>query len=79
MEVNMTRVKDLISEDIMLVQDTQERMAALEHAGLDLRLLQEYPTLFIQVGDAELLRIWGHKGVVPYLEDTVDLLWENNW
>ncbi len=75
----MTKVKDLISGDIVLVQDTQDRMAALEHAGLDLRLLQEYPTLFVQVGEAELTRIWGHKGVVPYLEDEVDLLWENNW
>jgi hypothetical protein len=46
MEVNMTKVKDLISGDIVLVQDTQDRMAALEYAGLDADLLQEYPTLF---------------------------------
>jgi hypothetical protein len=79
MEVNMTKVKDLISGDIVLLQDTQDRMAALEHAGLDSELLEEYPTLFVQVGNAELLKIWGHKGLIPYLEDTVDLLWENKW
>jgi len=73
------KVMDLISGDIVLVQDTQDRIAALEHAGLDADLLQEYPTLFVQVGNAELLKIWGHKGLIPHLEDTVDLLWENNW
>jgi len=75
----MPKVKDLVSEDIVLLQDTQDRIAALEHAGLSLKLLREYPTLFVQVGDAELLKIWGHRYIVPHLEDEVDLLWENNW
>jgi hypothetical protein len=79
MEVNMNKVKDLISNDIVMLQDTQDRAAALEYAGLDDDLLYEYPTLFVQVGNAELLKIWGHRGIIPYLEDTVDLLWENNW
>ena len=75
----MTKVKDLISGDIALLQDTQDRMAALEYAGLDTELLYEYPVLFVQVGNAELLKIWGCKKFIPYLDEPVELLWENNW
>jgi hypothetical protein len=50
---------DLISGDIFMLQGN-ERLAALEHAGIDdASLLSEYPILFVQVGDAELKKNLG--------------------
>jgi hypothetical protein len=68
------RVKD-IPKEAVLVQDSQDRIAVLESVGLA-HLVGEYPTLFVEVGDAEYQRIWGLQRVVPYLEEEVDLLWE---
>jgi hypothetical protein len=72
----MTRVMDLISGDIVMVQDSQDRLAILEHIGLP-HLFSKYPTLFAQVGEGEYLKVWGLDKVVPYLDYEVDLIWEN--
>jgi len=68
------RVKD-IPEEALLIQDSQDRFAILESVGLA-HLAEEYPTLFVEVGDGEYRRIWGLQRVVPYLEEEVELLWE---
>jgi hypothetical protein len=68
------RVRDL-PEDAVLVQDRQDRLAVLESVGLA-HLADSYPTLFVEVGDGEYLRIWGIERFVPYLDEKVDLLWE---
>ncbi len=71
----MTKVKDLISGDIVLVQDTQDRMAVLDSVGLPYDLLEEYPTIFARVGDAEILEVWGCSRFIPYLDEEVDKLY----
>jgi hypothetical protein len=68
------RVRDL-PEDAVLVQDSQDRLAALESVGLA-HLADSYPTLFVEVGDGEYRRVWGIERFVPYLDEKVDLLWE---
>lgn len=68
------RVRDLPDEAI-LIQDSQDRLAVLEAVGLA-HLVDSYPTLFVEVGNGEYLRVWGIERFVPYLDETVDLLWE---
>ncbi len=68
------RVKDLPQEAI-LVQDSQDRLAVLESIGLD-HLVEEYPTLFVEVGQGEYRRVWGIERFVPYLDEQVTLLYE---
>lgn len=71
------RVKEL-PEGVFLVQDSQEKRAVVEHiapAHLVEEILGAYPTLFVEVGNAEYLRVWGCERFVPYLEDQVDLVW----
>jgi hypothetical protein len=67
------RVKDLPQEAI-LVQDSQDRLAVLESIGLDLG--EDYPTLFVEVGQGEYRRVWGIERFVPYLDEPVTLLYE---
>jgi hypothetical protein len=74
----MTRVMDLVSGDIVMVQDRQEREAIFEHVGLPMELLEEYPTLFVRVGNAEYLEVYGLSKFIPYLDEPVDLLWKNS-
>ncbi len=68
------RVRDL-PEDAVLVQDSQDRLAVLESVGLA-HLVEDYPTLFVEVGQGEYRRVWGIERFVPYLDEQVDLLWE---
>jgi hypothetical protein len=65
------RVKDLPQEAI-LIQDSQDRLAVLESIGLDLG--EDYPTLFVEVGQGEYRRVWGIERFVPYLDEPVTLL-----
>jgi hypothetical protein len=67
------RVKDLPQEAI-LIQDSQDRQAVLESIGLDLG--EDYPTLFVEVGQGEYRRVWGIERFVPYLDEPVTLLYE---
>ncbi len=67
------RVKDLPQEAI-LIQDSQDRLAVLESIGLDLG--EDYPTLFVEVGQGEYRRVWGIERFVPYLDEPVTLLYE---
>jgi hypothetical protein len=67
------RVKDLPQEAI-LVQDSQDRLAVLESIGLDLG--EDYPALFVEVGQGEYRRVWGIERFVPYLDEPVTLLYE---
>lgn len=67
------RVCDLPPEAI-LIQDSQERQAVLESLGLE-ELLDQYPTLFVLVGDAEYRKVWGVHGFVPYLDEPVEVLY----
>lgn len=70
------KVKDLPCE-AFLVQDSQERRAVLEGAGLPPTVYEgEYPTLFVLVGDAEILKVWGITSFVPYLEERVETLYD---
>jgi hypothetical protein len=68
------RVRDL-AQDVVLVQDSQDRLAALASVGLAY-LADSYPTLFVEVGNGEYRRVWGIERFVPYLDEKVDLLWE---
>ncbi|AFV77465.1 hypothetical protein Theos_2490 (plasmid) [Thermus oshimai JL-2] len=68
------RVRDL-PEDAVLVQDSQDRLAVLESLGLA-HLVEDYPTLFVEVGEGEYLRVWGIERFVPYLDEPVALLYE---
>jgi hypothetical protein len=68
------RVKDL-PESALLVQDSQDRLAVLESIGLD-HLVEDYPTLFVEVGQGEYRRVWGIERFVPYLDEPVTLLYE---
>ncbi len=68
------RVRDL-PEDAVLVQDSQDRLAVLESVGLA-HLAEDYPTLFVEVGDGEYRRVWGIERFVPYLDEEVEVLWE---
>ena len=67
------RVKDL-PEEAILIQDSQDRQAVLESIGLDLG--EDYPTLFVEVGQGEYRRVWGIERFVPYLDEPVTLLYE---
>jgi hypothetical protein len=67
------RVKDL-PEEAILIQDSQDRRAVLESIGLDLG--EDYPTLFVEVGQGEYRRVWGIERFVPYLDEPVTLLYE---
>ena len=68
------RVRDL-PEDAVLVQDSQDRLAVLESLGLA-HLMKDYPTLFVEVGEGEYLKVWGIERFVPYLDEPVALLYE---
>ncbi len=70
----MVKVKDLISGDIVLVQNTQDREAVLESIGLT-HLLPYYPTLFVKIGDGEYVKVWGLDKVIPYLDYEVEELY----
>jgi hypothetical protein len=66
-------VRDL-PESALLIQDSQDRQAVLESIGLDLG--EDYPTLFVEVGQGEYRRVWGIERFVPYLDEPVTLLYE---
>jgi hypothetical protein len=68
------RVKDL-SEEAILIQDSQDRQAVLESIGLA-HLVEDYPSLFVEVGQGEYRRVWGIERFVPYLDEPVTLLYE---
>jgi hypothetical protein len=70
----MTRVADLVGKDIVLIQDSQDRLAVLESIGLP-HLFHEYPTLFVKVGDGEYVKVWGLNKVIPYLDYEVEELY----
>jgi hypothetical protein len=72
-EVKM-KVMDLIDGDIVLLQNTQDRMAVLESIGLP-HLLHEYPTLFVKMGEGEYVKVWGLDKVIPYLDYEVEELY----
>lgn len=67
------KVKDL-PQEALLIQDSQERMAVLEGLGLQ-ELVDEYPTLFVLVGQGEIKKVWGLTRFIPYLEEEVEVLW----
>jgi hypothetical protein len=68
------KVMDLIDGDIVLLQNTQDRMAVLESIGLD-HLLFYYPTLFVKMGNGEYIKVWGLDRVIPYLDYEVEELY----
>lgn len=70
----MVKVKD-IPESALLVQDSQEVKAVLEIIGLP-EAREWYPTLFVELGNGECLRVWGVERFLPYLEERADLLYE---
>jgi hypothetical protein len=39
-------------------------------------LADDYPTLFVEVGQGEYRRVWGIERFVPYLDEPVTLLYE---
>jgi hypothetical protein len=67
-------VKDL-PESALLIQDSQDRQAVLESIGLA-HLGEDWPTLFVEVGEGEYRRVWGIERFVPYLDEPVTLLYE---
>jgi len=67
-------VRDL-PESALLMQDSQDRLAVLESIGLD-HLVEDYPTLFVEVGQGEYRRVWGIERFVPHLDEPVTLLYE---
>jgi hypothetical protein len=54
------RVKD-IPENLVLIQDSQDRVAVLESVGLA-HLVRERPTPFVEAGNGERKRIWTSSG-----------------
>ena len=64
-----------IPDEAVLVQDSQERLAVLESLGLE-ALMEEYPTLFVLVGDGEYRKVWGIRRFVPYLDEPVEVIYE---
>lgn len=67
------KVKE-IPEAAVLLQDSQEVQAVLEAVGLK-EAAGVYPTLFVELGDGEYLRVWGLERFVPYLEEEAELLY----
>jgi hypothetical protein len=53
-----------IPESALLIQDSQDRQAVLESIGLA-DLAGSYPTLFVEVGEGEYLRVWGLSASCP--------------
>lgn len=51
-----------LPEEALLIQNSQDRLAVLESLGLE-ELLDEYPTLFALVGDAEYRKGLGHSAL----------------
>jgi hypothetical protein len=68
------KVRDL-PEEALLIQDSQERRAVLESAGLPKGYLEAYPTLFVLVGNAEIERVWGLERFTPYLDAEAELIY----
>lgn len=64
-----------LPEEALLIQNSQDRLAVLESLGLE-ELLDEYPTLFVLVGDAEYRKVWGIRRFVPYLDERVEVVYE---
>jgi len=71
----MARVIDLIDDDIVMLQNTQDRVAVFDSIGLSCDLLEEYPTIFARVGNAEIVEVWGCTKFIPYLDEVVDKLY----
>lgn len=70
------KVRDL-PQEALLIQDAQERRAVLESVGLPpMAYEEEYPTLFVLVGNAEILKVWGLTSFVPYLEERAETLYD---
>jgi len=66
----MRRVDDLENGRYLLLSDSQERQAVLEHIGLEGEL-PEWPHLFAWAEDGELIEVWGCRFDVPLKEDPV--------
>jgi len=64
-----------LPEEALLIQNSQDRLAILESLGLE-ELLDQYPTLFVLVGDAEYRKVWGIRRFVPYLDEPVEVVYE---
>jgi len=71
----MAKVMDLIDGDIVMLQNIQDRAAVLDSVGLPHDLLEEYPTIFARVGNAEIVEVWGCTKFIPYLDEVVDKLY----
>ena len=68
----MVKRVEQLGDDYVPVKDRLDREALLE--GLVPRralryYLDRYPSLFVRVGDAEVLEVWGVESEVVYLED----------
>ncbi|MCL6567615.1 MAG: hypothetical protein K6T35_01715 [Meiothermus silvanus] len=67
------RVADLQDERYVLLSDSQERRAVLEHLGLEDEL-PEWPHLLVWAEDGEYREVWGCHFEELLLEDPVVLL-----
>ncbi len=70
-EESMTKLAQEFDEPYILITDSQDVNAVLESIGKqDLR--EEYPDLFVLVGEREYLEVWGSPRLVPLLTTRVE-------
>lgn len=62
------RVVDLQDERYILLSDSQDRMAVLEHLGMGDEL-PEWPHLLVWAEDGDFVEVWGCHFSPPLLED----------
>ena len=77
MNKEIVKVSDLQDEKWTLVNLSQDVDAVIESCGLPENTTEEYPTLFVEIGDAEYLTVYGINNTVPYLHKDAYLLWES--
>lgn len=70
-EESMTKLAQELDEPYILITNSQDVEAVLESIGRqDLR--EEYPALFVLVGEGEYLEVWGSPRLVPLLTTRVE-------
>lgn len=78
LRVNTMKIKDL-SDDYILLADSQEIKELLENIGLSYRFFQQehFDGLFVLTIDGHILEVYAFEGTVPELEKNLHYLYNN--
>jgi hypothetical protein len=62
-------IVNALSEDLQFISDSQDVTAVKEHIGG--KLVRDYDSFFVKIGDGDYAEVWGMSGIVPHLSRLV--------